>query len=449
MTVHIVKSEIEGVSLGQAHSSDRPNAAWRPAIRFVRDAVAVSIFLFSSLLASSAYAQDDQLQILTEGTWGLSIASDPFLKRFPATIYVPPGTIIFGSRPGLVDGYLIVRLHYGHEVQIAVASNLRSLDNLIDPPPSKTIILHRSILCLKQTNRIATPSGQCEQQATEPVGKGWVYNYQQSERKGWVDVSIQLDAQTMDSLNLNTDDTNFDMLMGDLQRLEKVGSLTLLERKHPVSKFDYDLDNTIYVRCGQGEISETVFGTGVDVNVGANVGSEFSWFRFVSTRLGLSIQGSAGSTMAERSWTISLDTSERSFLYYPAVMVTDTVQREITVEKVFSCDSGPRIGPGDRIESVKFEVMGRPGIDPEVFHFEEASKYLPVPEELYRYHSRPIFVSANSPEQYERALSRVVEEHSVDIHLAHFMLANINYSCAQTQRVDCADLVDDPDLPPE
>ena len=421
------------MSLARLHTSGRPNAVWILAIRSIKIVVAASVALLPF-----AHAEDGNVEFLVEGTWGLSMDRDPFKKRFPATTYVAPGTILFGSQDGRMDNYLTARLHYGHQVQIAESSKRRSLDGLIDPLPSNTIILHSSILCLKQTNRIVKPPGECARK--KPVaGRGWVYRFQ-SVREGWVNISTVLGRETMEDLDVSEADTNFDVSMDDLKSLEKQGYLTLLNRTHPASRFYYD-DNERFIKCGTTEIKEDIssIGAGADIRATAKIG----FLKFVLGGFGASVEGSVASKSEKKEITIELDTSKQSHHFYAAHMVTEGSEapRMIRIEKTFSCKSGTSL-PGDRIERVRFEITNEPGTDPTIYPFEKASDFLPVPDGMYKYHSRPIFISANSPRQFERALGNIVAEHRVDVHLAHFMLSNINYSCSQEQRDDCACLID-------
>ena len=190
------------MSLAQVHTLGRPNTVWISAVRFISVAVAASVFLFPSV-----HAEESNVRLLVRGTWGLSIVKDPFLSSFPATTYVAPGTIIYGSDEESIDNYLTKRLHYGHEVQVAESSELRRFDNLVGIPPSNAFTLHRSILCLAQTNRIVIPPGECARGTH--VGKGWVFQFRPGRRERWVDVSAILDERTMQSLGLSNAYTSF------------------------------------------------------------------------------------------------------------------------------------------------------------------------------------------------------------------------------------------------
>ena len=231
--------------------------------------------------------------------------------------------------------------------------------------------------------------------------------------------------------------------MDDLEELEIRGYLTLLNRAHPVSRFDYGPD-PVFIECGQEEVSEDVLNAAARVDASTGAGLAIRFFKFIELKLGVSIVGSAEVNRSDRTSITSLDTRSKSRLYYSAQMVTEgESEHVIMIEKTFACDSAPAAEHGDRIELVKFEITTGLGTDIDTYKFQDQSKFLSVPDELYNMNSRPIFISANSPEQFETALDNVIRHHRLsNVHLAHFMLANINYSCSQTRRRACACVVD-------
>jgi len=410
---------------------------------------------------------DSKIKLLQYGTWGLSIDPDPFKQKFPAVVYVPPGTIVFDSRPGALRNYVSVQLHYGHWVQIEKTLEIKGnpvdilipIEGLVQPPPSNTIMVHRSILCLGQTNRIVTPPKKCKQvgndpRSTSPVGKGWIYTFKPSSKSGWVDLFIRLDEGTKTELRgrgLTPAEANFDVTRSDLVDLERHGYLTMLDKKHPLAVFEYQNRHPVYIQCGQKKVTEKALKASAKVKAEGGVGFAAPlWARLVfglKARLGLTTEVDV-SAEAGTTWTISVDTSKAAYLYY-AVTMTETATGKtsnIVIEKVFECRPSPNVGPGNKIISVRFEIEPPDGLDFQEFDFTAPTHYLAVPERLYNHHPRPIFLSVNSPEQYETALNKIIERWNVDIHLAHFILTNINYSCTGRggTREVCAKLIDQP-----
>lgn len=430
----------------------------RPSARFV---ACVLVLVFVS--AHSSWA-DSGIKLLQYGTWGLSIDRDPFKKKFPAVVYVPPGTIVFDSKPGPLKNYVSVLLHYGHWVQIGKTIEIKGnlvdvltpIEGLVKPPPSNTIVVHRSILCLGQTNRIEPPPGQCKQvgddpRSTIPIGKGWIYTFKQSSKPGWLDLSVRLDEGTKTELlerGLTPAAANFEVTRRDLDDLESRGYLTVLDKKYPRAVFKYQNKLPVYIQCGQEKVTEKALKGSAKLKAEGGVGFEAPlWARLLSglkARLGLSVEGEA-SAESGTTWKISVDTSRASYLYYAATMTETATMKtsNIVIEKVFECRPSPNVGPGNKIISVRFEIEPPDGGDLQEFEFTDPTNYLAVPERLYNHHPRPIFISVNSPEQYETALNKIVDRWDVDIHLAHFMLTNINYSCTSQghTRKKCAELI--------
>lgn len=422
--------------------------------------VSVLTFIpFKTILADSG------IKLFQYGAWGLVVTPDPFKNKYPAVIYIPPGTIAFNSKPGQLKNYVSVQLHYGHWVQIEKKTKisgknvdvLTPIDGLVKLPPSNTIMVHRSILCLGQTNRIAIPPSKCKQvgdepKSTIPVGKGWIYTYENGDNSGWVNLSVRLDDGTKKELldrNLTPKNANFDVTTADLLDLENKGYLTMLDKTYPRAVFEYQNKRPIYIACGQKQVTEKSIKGSAKVKAEGGVGFEAPlWARLVSglsARLGLTLEAE-GSAESGKTWSISVDTSKASYLYYAATMTDPSTgtTSNIVIEKVFECKPSPNIGPGNNILSVRFEVDPPDGVDFQEFEFTEPENYLPVPERLYNHHPRPIFLSVNSPEQYEIALTKIIERWDVSVHLAHFMLANINYSCTGrgNSRKQCAQLID-------
>ncbi|MFX0197472.1 MAG: hypothetical protein ACFFCW_15220 [Candidatus Hodarchaeota archaeon] len=427
------------------------------------------VFLFFGVLivgVSSIYAQDG-IKMLRYGTWGLSVDPDPFKRKYPAVVYLPPGTIVFHSNSSPLEGYIKVLPHYGHWVQIKETVTLkghpepveilRPIEGLIAPPPSDTIILHESILCLGQTNRIITPPGKCrmcgdDPRTTLPLGKGWIYTFAQSTKPDWVDLKLRLDDNTKAEIKdrgLTPKEANFDITKRELLDLEKQGYLTMLNRRHPLFEFEYQTRHPVCIQCGQKKITQKTLKASAGLKMEADAGIAAPiWTKFITglkAKLGLKLESEVSGEV-DKTWSITVETTNASYLYYAATM-TDTRTKStsnIFIEKVFECTPSPKIGPGNRILSVRFEIEYPDAPDLVVYEFTNPKEYLPLPDEIFDYHPRPIFLSANTPAQHAAAIRRIIDKWQVNVNLAHFMLANINYSCTGrgNTRQKCADLID-------
>ena len=153
--------------------------------------------LISFGLMAQEVEETMDLKIMQHGAWGLSEYEDPFLNKFPVVSYLPHGTILFSveDSPEVLQnyGYRKVLSQYGHKLNIKVQTMLRGtnskvdvyspIKNLVNAPPTKSIIFHQPILCLGRANRIIyEPPYVCKKigenvQSTKPVGKGWIYHF--------------------------------------------------------------------------------------------------------------------------------------------------------------------------------------------------------------------------------------------------------------------------------
>lgn len=429
-----------------------------------RSVAGVALYVVALVVVPAHHARADTgVKLLQYGAWGLSVDPEPFKGKFPAVIYVPPGTIVFATKPGSLNNFVSVQLHYGHWVQIEKTQSINGkpveiltpIEGLVESPPSNTIMVHRSILCLDQTNRIAKPPEKCKRVGTNleseiPVGKGWIYTFRPSSKSGWLDLSVRLDEGTkkeLQSRGLTPGDANFEIARRDVDELERQGYLTTLDKNLPIAVFEYQNRSPVYIECGQKKVTEKALKGSAKLKAEGGVGFEAPlWVRLISGlkgKLGLSAEAGV-SAETGTTWTISVDTTKLSYLYYAATMFDSKEKKlsNIIIEKIFECKPPPIQGPGNRMISVRFELEPPDGGDLREFEFTNAADYLPVPEKLYNHQPRPVFLSINSPEQYETALSKVIQTWAVDINLAHFMLANINYSCNGKTRDKCAELID-------
>ena len=118
----------------------------------------------------------------------------------------------------------------------------------------------------------------------------------------------------------------------------------------------------------------------------------------------------------------------------------------VVIEKIFECESSPRTQPASKISTVKFHISTPGGTDEPSYEFTNPRTYLNMPEEIYSHHSRPIFLSINSPEQYGKVLKEIMNNQDVDINLAHFMLTNMNTACPEKKRQLCASIINNNEL---
>jgi len=170
------------------------------------------------------------------------------------------------------------------------------------------------------------------------------------------------------------------------------------------------------------------------------------WERIVAgikASLGLNLE-IGGEAKAGTKYEITVDTTEKSYLYYTAPMTdpqTNAIST-ISIEKNFECNQSPNIGPGDRINKVKFTIE-KPGSfdDPIKYELRNSDEYLKIPERVCSLCPRPLFVSINSTEQHSKVLQNIIKIWKVDVNLAHFMLSNLNYSCPSIKRKLCGDLI--------
>ena len=246
---------------------------WLPIRPFHSGARLLAYLLVMCFALTSNSWADSKIKLLQYGTWGLSIDRDPFKGLFPAVIYIPPGTIVFDSKKGSIQNYYAVQLQYGHWVQIPktqliagkAVDVITSIDGLVKPPPSNTILVHRSILCLGQTNRFAYPPDKCRQvgdhpDSTMPVVKGWIYTFETNNTKPeWLDLSARLNQRTKTELEqrgLLPAEANFEARRIDLLEAEKKGYVTMLDKKHPFAVFEYQTRRPIFIKCGQNKVTQ-------------------------------------------------------------------------------------------------------------------------------------------------------------------------------------------------
>jgi len=424
----------------------------------------ISMLFLYLFFVPSTHATNE-VNVLVMGTWGLKPFKDPFKKRYTAVDYLPPGTIIFQTLNSKLPGYSNIQTHFGHRLlikdevesssSVTPVKTYRPLQGLVDRPPTNALILHESILCLGQSNRIVTPPGKCKKfdhhsMSILPVGKGWIYKFSEFTISKWLKLNVEFNEETKAELirrGLVPEEANFKITKNELYDLEKQGYLTMLNKKHPLVIFEYLNDDPLYIKCGQKKVTKKSLDGFIKATAKAEAEAEISnWMKFITgIKLSLGIALEAGiEAKAGTSHEITVDTRKKSYLYYAATM-TDTQTKNISnilIEKVFECIESPNIGPGDRILSVKFEIDSPHETDLLEYEFINADEYLKMPDRICNLCPRPIFLSLNSPKQHSDVLKKIVQEWRVDVNLAHFIISNLNYTCPSRNRDLCKDLID-------
>jgi hypothetical protein len=170
------------------------------------------------------------------------------------------------------------------------------------------------------------------------------------------------------------------------------------------------------------------------VSAEAGVEAKASCFGLLSAKLGISAEASAE---ASKEYELKIDTTKSSYLYYFVSMYdyVAKVQRNIKIEKEFQCVSGPRHDFGDKITAIFVEIDSDDNPDPVSYKFDNPEAYLTMPEEIFDFSRRPLFISLNSPDVHTRAVSKLMGNTGInDRRLAEFIIASINYACPQSSR---------------
>ena len=424
---------------------------------------ALMTFIFLSYSTAVSADTDNTIRLLRSGTWGLEANPNLFgtqklnpEKNHPAVVYIPPRTIIFRSEesPKWLPHYIKVQLHYGHWVHINKIYDshniLAPISKWIEQLPSKTILIHRPLFCLDQTNLLAPPGTKCKQ-GFEPLGKGWISTFKEDSQtpESFWNLTINPDEKTKEQIaarGWHQDWTEeFRVATKDIQDLEKNGDITVLDKTHPRVEFEYKRGTEIFIRCGTTEISEEDLRQKSNIKTKAGVEAKLPrWFSWIGGQFGIDIRNSTEQNKREGRKTNEINTTEKSSLFYVATMTRSGSNKtsDILVEKTFECESSPRAQPGRKILTVKFHIFTPGENDKRVFQFTEPEDYLAMPEEIYDHHHRPIFLSINSVKQYDIVLKEIMSKYGTDVNLAHFMLSNMNTTCHGNQRERCAEIIE-------
>lgn len=429
------------------------------------------LYLLSALACMvvplSVEAKD--LKIMHYGAWGLALNADPFKNKYPVVSYLPPGTILFQTQPSPPPlgnyGYVEVLSQYGHRLHIKKTMDLQgevieisvfsSIKGLLKEPPTDSLIFHKSVLCLGQSNRISKPPYRCNKigddiSSTLPVGKGWIYGFKKSNRgPKWLNLKVVLDKSTKDELakrGIMIEETGFDITKTELSELERQGVITMLNKPMPPVTFEYESSRPVFIECGQKTVSEKELKASMGIIASAEVGGEVPfWARLftgIKAKLGLSVTAE-GAASANKTWSITTDTTNSSYLYYTVKMIDDEKKEaaNIFIEKTFECQQVPN-KPGEKMTKIVFEVE-RPGSpDIEEYTFENPEEYISVPNELLNHIPRPVFFSVNSSEQHSEVVKKLAEKQSVDVPMAHFMVSHLNNTCQSSKREKCKNLIE-------
>ena len=133
-----------------------------------------------------------------------------------------------------------------------------------------------------------------------PVGKGWIYQFTYRDKirpsengRDWLQLSAKLDDKTKKTLEeqgIKAGEANFEATKTDLIELEKHGYLTLLDKKYPPSRFDYNENKMVYVECGKEEIELKTKWKSTRISGSAGAAVELTWFDFIKAKLGLQVE---------------------------------------------------------------------------------------------------------------------------------------------------------------
>ena len=64
------------------------------------------VLAITACVFASALAEAKDLKLMQYGAWGLSMHKDPFKNKYPVVSYLPPGTILFETKPSPLRGYM-------------------------------------------------------------------------------------------------------------------------------------------------------------------------------------------------------------------------------------------------------------------------------------------------------------------------------------------------------
>lgn len=403
------------------------------------------------LLSAPAYTQPS---ILLKGMWVQDVNLDPFENKYPTTAYLPAGTILFEIQPAPNENeYVFALTHNGFWVRIekpaASEQWKRSLSELSIKTPSNTLFMHQSILCLEQTNRIVKPNRLCDadsptntkENGSRPVGEGWVFTFSNSKKPGWLTLSADLNSRTKQELNdrgWHKSEARFEIHRKDLTRLEIEGHVTLLNKTYPIVSFKNRNVKPVMIKCGTKTVTAGKLYAALKVEASAE--AKTSLFGWLAAKLGINAEAGA---KAEKTYTLTIDTTNRSFLYYFIDMYDHVKKRSrvLKIEKEFECKSGPRIDFGKKIFSVYIEIDSYSKRDPIPYTFDNPEHYLAMDEEVFDHLHRPAFLSLNTPDIYRTTVSKVKNRLGIfERRIAEFIVSNINYSCPQETRRKCAEL---------
>jgi hypothetical protein len=411
----------------------------------------VIIFSLTFLHVSSlSYAQTGEISFLRKGTWALSALPDLFKKGIPVVGYLPPGTIIFSSKNSHYKKYIEVLTHYGQRVLISefveingkLTKNLRPLDEIIKPLPTNSIILHEDILCIGQTNRIAVGQENCKnfsdpEKTIPKVGKGWIYTFDTGEKENWVNLKAELDKETTNYLiknKLDPKEADFEIRKEELESLEKQGFLTMLDKPLPRLTFDYDLNSSFVIPCGEKKITKKKIGGTITTTVES--GGEFSFWKWAYAKVGITAEAMGS---VEKEVELGIDTTNSSYLFYSATMNDAKTNKKTTIniEKEFECVAKRNNKTGHNILQVNFELLPEDSVEPEILPFSNPKDLINTPTKTKERFPRPVFISINTPEQQMNVIRNIMKE-GVDVYLANFILTNLNNTCSSARREECA-----------
>lgn len=411
----------------------------------------LAIFL-SGFEPSVSTAQSSKMGELIEGQWAEGQAFDPFGRR-PIQLWLPEGTLIYNIEPSDRGGsnkwkYRFAETYHGYPVNLKLQPSqskfkYRKLDSA---KYSARFRLNRSVFCPGETSPIVWPSRKClHRQAT---GEGWTFEFS----RGAIDedspvqfnVRARPNEETLRLLRSPESLYAFVMFERDMDLLEKKGVLFRLDRRHPVTQFEFVGNH--YFPCNT-EQTLTLTKKGVEkafskasVEAGFNI---WGWLK-ATVEGGVAIEDERSEVSIERT---KLASSESSIFRLWGVMSDNSAQvsRQVPffIEKEFECKQGaPTTDPGERILSVKVEFWNDQEDWNDTYEFNDVKDWATIDEDIYDKQQRPVFLSINSSEEQAQVLDRIMMVHE-DLHFnqAVFIFAQLNNGCSSKDRKACRKLV--------
>lgn len=394
-----------------------------------------------------AIGQSVPIAELTEGLWAEGRDLDPFGRR-PVQLWLPEGTLVFDiQKTDRVQGpkaakFRSARTFHGYPVNLELlpkrgVTRYRSITARGDRARFRLL---QSVYCPGETNPFATV-GQC--QDSEPVGEGWVFELietgVETSKGKKLQATAYPDEKTIAELGpVASEIYTFDIYENDLDRFENQGVLFRLDRKHPLTEFEFIDD--YYFPCNTTKTvefkEEQIIQAFAEASVETEIGF-WSWFK-LSADAGGRFEDSGSSIKSNRT---QQDSSKASVFSQWGLMKT-AVGEELPffVEKRFECQSG--VGstkPGDWITSVEISFWNDNEVRNDVYEFNVADNWVKMDrDEIKKRHQRPVFFSVNDSTKQAQVIQSILNANSeLNYNQAVFMFAQLNNGCTGKFRKNC------------